>query len=62
MPSPIVELRIAGPARRDIANILKLSQTEFGEAAARRYATLIVQALEDILADPNRPGSMELWT
>ena len=32
---------------------------EFGEAASRRYGALIRQALLDIEADPERPGSKE---
>jgi toxin ParE1/3/4 len=32
---------------------------EFSERAARRYATLIKQALKDIGSDPERPGSQE---
>jgi toxin ParE1/3/4 len=54
-----VRLHIAGPARRDIAAILKWSLNEFGEAAALRYSALIRQALTDIEADPVRPGSKE---
>ena len=50
---------ITGPARRDIATILKRSIWEFGEAASVRYRALISQALTDIEADPERPGSEE---
>lgn len=50
---------VAGPARRDIAAILKRSIREFGEAASVRYRALIRQALTDIEADPERPGSKE---
>lgn len=32
---------------------------EFGERAALRYDALIKQALKDIAADPERPGSKE---
>src|SRR5262249_5776851 len=53
------EVHVAGPARRDIVAILKWSRREFGEAAAERYAALIVQALTDLSNDPERPGSME---
>lgn len=53
------EVRVAGPARRDATAILNWSQKEFGEAAARSYAALIVQALRDIGDDPERPGSKE---
>ena len=56
----ILRLDIAGPARRDIAALLKTSLREFGEAAAIRYKALLNQALTDIEADPERPGSKEL--
>jgi toxin ParE1/3/4 len=44
-------------AKRDIAAILQRSRREFGAAARLRYETLISQALKDIAADPERPGS-----
>lgn len=50
---------VTGPARRDIAAIVKRSFREFGEAAALRYSALIRQALHDIEADPERAGSKE---
>lgn len=50
---------ITGSARRDIAAILKWSIQEFGVAASLRYQALIRQALLDIEADPERPGSKE---
>ena len=57
--TPLYELRLARAASRDITAILKWSLTEFGEAAALRYADLIEQALTDIAADPKRPGSKQ---
>ena len=54
-----VRFHVTGPARRDIAAIVKRSLREFGEAASRRYGALIRQALLDIEADPERPGSKE---
>jgi toxin ParE1/3/4 len=48
---------VADPARRDIANALKRSLGEFGFDAAIRYRALIRQALLDIAADHERPGS-----
>jgi toxin ParE1/3/4 len=53
------EVRVTGPARRDLAAILKRSRKEFGEAAALRYEALLAQALRDIRDDPERPGSKE---
>ena len=38
---------------------MKRSFQEFGEAASLRYRALIRQALFDIRADPERPGSKE---
>ncbi len=54
---PNLQLELSVPARRDIAAILKRSTREFGEAASLRYQNLIRQALSDIEADPERPGS-----
>jgi plasmid stabilization system protein ParE len=53
------EVRLTRTAQRDIKAILNWSRKEFGEAAAERYQALIKQALNDIGADPERPGSME---
>jgi hypothetical protein len=50
-----LQFHVTGPARRDIAAILKRSLQEFGEAVSLRYGTLI--RLLDIEADPERPGS-----
>ena len=46
-------------ARRDLREILKWSEAKFGRDAALRYEDLIVQALRDIEADLERPGSQE---
>jgi toxin ParE1/3/4 len=56
MKAPLV---VSGPARRDIAAMLKRSWQEFGEDAARRYEALLLQALRDVAEDPERPGSIE---
>ena len=53
------QFEVTGPARRDIAAILKRSIREFGEAASVSYRALIRLALVDIEADPERPGSKE---
>jgi toxin ParE1/3/4 len=44
-------------AYRDIRDTLRWSVANFGKEAARRYEALIRQALHDIAADPERPGS-----
>jgi len=54
-----LEVRLARTAQRDVKAILNWSRREFGEAAAARYKALIKQALRDIAADPERPGSTE---
>jgi len=53
------EVRITGAARRDILAVMRWSLQEFGEQAARRYDALLAQALADIAADPERPGSQQ---
>jgi toxin ParE1/3/4 len=54
-----LEVRLTRTAQRDIKASLNWSRKEFGETAAKRYQALIKQALRDIGADPERPGSME---
>jgi len=51
------QLVVTGPARRDIAAIVRWSVKHFGEQAALRYEALILQAMRDIATDPERPGS-----
>ena len=53
-----LEVRLTRTAR-DVKAILNWSRREFGETAAARYKALIKQALRDIGADPERPGSTE---
>ena len=61
MPKPTkkFDVRLTGPARRDLAGLMGWTIREFGERAALRYDSLIKQALKDIGADPQRPGSKE---
>ncbi len=58
LPDPVRRLIVTGPARRDIAAIIRWSVRHFGEPAARRYESLILQGLRDIAADPERAGSV----
>jgi toxin ParE1/3/4 len=51
------QLIVTGPARRDIAAIIRWSVKHFGEQAALRYEDLILQAMRDVAADPERPGT-----
>lgn len=52
-------MRLTGPAKRDLSGLMEWTVQEFGERAALRYDALIKQALKDIGADPERPGSKE---
>ncbi len=61
MPKPRAHLRIvlAPAAQTDVREALIWSQERFGERAAVRYRDVLKQALRDIAADPERPGSQE---
>jgi toxin ParE1/3/4 len=50
---------LAPAARQDVREVLRWSEQKFGETAAARYRALIKQAVRDIGADPERPGSKE---
>jgi toxin ParE1/3/4 len=52
-------LHITGPARRDIASIIRWSLQDFGGDAALRYEALILQAFRDLQADPERTGAKQ---
>lgn len=43
-------------AEADIEGILAWTHEHFGESARRRYEELLVQAILDVAADPERPG------
>lgn len=49
-------VRVTGPARRDIAKILRRSGANFGNEARNRYRRLIDQALQDLSGDAARTG------
>ena len=51
---------LAPAARQDVREVLRWSEQKFGKAAAARYRALIKQAVRDIGADPERPGSKDL--
>ena len=53
-------VRLTGPARQDIANILRRSGDEFGEPARTRYRRLIDRALNDLARDPARVGTRSI--
>jgi toxin ParE1/3/4 len=48
---------ISPAARRDIDSILTRTCEQFGESAGLRYEALLAQAIVDVAADPNLPGS-----
>jgi toxin ParE1/3/4 len=50
--------RISTTAAQDIVQLLAYTQDRFGEAARRRYETLLAVALRDIAADPERRFSV----
>lgn len=49
-------IRVTGPARRDIAKILRRSVADFGKQGRDRYRRLIDQAMQDLGDDPARVG------
>jgi toxin ParE1/3/4 len=55
----VPKIVVAPEARRDVMAIRKWTEKTFGKDAAIRYEALIAQALRDIVADPERPGSQD---
>ncbi|MCL2459517.1 MAG: type II toxin-antitoxin system RelE/ParE family toxin [Desulfobulbus sp.] len=51
--------RLSATAQADLIEILAWTHERFGESARERYAALIVAALRDISAQPDRAGSIE---
>ena len=49
-------IRVTGPARRDITNILRRSGENFGNQARDRYRRLIDQAIQDLSDNAARVG------
>jgi toxin ParE1/3/4 len=54
-----LDVAFAQAAQDDIARILDHSVEQFGLPARRRYEILLETAIEDLGADPARPGSRE---
>jgi toxin ParE1/3/4 len=48
---------ISRSARRELVGILAASFERFGEAASHRYEALVQQAIQDLVDDPDRPGT-----
>jgi len=54
----VAGFRLSVAAEADILALLAWTEDRFGRAARGRYETLLVTALQDIGADPGRPGSV----
>lgn len=54
-----MQYRLSAAAQSDILDILAWTHECFGEGARKRYEALIVAALRDVAAQPDRPGSIE---
>lgn len=50
--------RLSSAAQSDIARLLVYTQDKFGTAVRERYQSLLVTALQDLAADPERIGSI----
>jgi len=49
--------RLAGTAQAQITEILRESEACWGAAAADRYPTLLLTAMQDVADAPDRPGA-----
>ena len=54
----MLRYRLSDAAQADVVNILAWTHEQLGEAARLRYQSLIVAALRDVAAQPDRPGSI----
>jgi len=54
----VATYRLSAAARTDIIDILAWTHERFGEQARQRYEHLLVTALRDIAAEPERIGSI----
>lgn len=54
----MLRYRLSASAEADVVGILGWTHEQFGEAARLRYESLIVAALRDVAAQPDRPGSI----
>jgi toxin ParE1/3/4 len=55
----MLRYRLSDAAQSDVMAILSWTHEKFGETARLRYESLIVAALRDVAAQPERPGSIE---
>jgi toxin ParE1/3/4 len=56
----VSEYRLTKAAEADIIDVPAWSEETFGDAARRRYERLLITALRDVAAEPDRPGSVAL--
>jgi toxin ParE1/3/4 len=54
----MIRYRLSEAAQGDIADVLAWTHERFGEPARLRYESLIIAALRDVAAAPERPGSL----
>jgi toxin ParE1/3/4 len=50
--------RLSATAETDIISLLAWTESHFGSVARRRYEMLLATALRDVVADPERLGSV----
>ena len=55
----MVRYRLSAAAQADVQAMLGWTDAQFGESARARYASLLIAALRDVAAQPDRPGSQE---
>ena len=54
----MLRYRLSVAAQEDVIGILAWTHEQFGEAARLRYERLVVAALREVAAQPDRPGSL----
>jgi toxin ParE1/3/4 len=52
-----VAYRVTGPARTQIVEVLAKSAADYGERGETNYQALLEAAMEDVGANPQRPGA-----
>lgn len=56
---PPASVRLSPQAEADLDEMLEWSEAQFGHGAALRYAELVIQAVRDLGADAERPGTKQ---
>jgi toxin ParE1/3/4 len=52
----LIRLLVSPQARKDVSELLRWSEAQFGQEAKGRYRRLVQQAYADLRADPDRAG------